>query len=96
MPSSWNQLKQSGFPLDDYSKEMPIGEYEVIVDAVCCAKSASPGRGTGIHVFGRIGERKHWFFVHYLPGHVSHLRTKSWLRAITFACQWKPACIISW
>ena len=75
MPSSWNQLKQSGFSLDDYSKEMPIGEYEVIVDAVCYAKSASR-TGTGIHVFGRIGERKHWFFVHYLPGHASHLRAK--------------------
>jgi hypothetical protein len=75
MPSSWNQLKQSGFSLDDYSKEMPIGEYEVIVDAVGYAKSASR-RGTGIHVFGWIGERKHWFFVHYLPGHASHLQAK--------------------
>jgi hypothetical protein len=75
MPSSWNQLKQRGFPLDGSSKEMPIGEYEVIVDAVCYAKSASR-TGTGIHVFGRIGERKHWFSVHYLPGHASHLRAK--------------------
>jgi hypothetical protein len=41
MPSSWNQLKQSGFPLDDYAN---------------------------------------WFFVHYLPGHASHLRAKE-LRA---------------
>ena len=57
MPSSWNQLKQSGFPLDDYAKEMPIGEYEVIVDGVCYAKSSSR-TGTGIHVFGRIRERK--------------------------------------
>jgi hypothetical protein len=31
-------------------------------------------------VFGRIRERKHWFFVHYLPGHASHLRAKE-LRA---------------
>ena len=55
--------------------EMPIGEFEVIVDGVCYAKSSSR-TGTGIHVFGRIGERKHWFFVHYLPGHASHLRAK--------------------
>ena len=79
MPSSWNQLEQSGFPLDDYAKEMPIGEYEVIVDGVCYAKSSSR-TGTGIHVFGRIRERKHWFFVHYLPGQASHLRAKE-LRA---------------
>ena len=59
--------------------EMPIGEYEVIVDGACYAKSSSL-TGTGIHVFGRIGERKHWFFVHYLPGHASHLRAKE-LRA---------------
>ena len=75
MPSSWNQLKQSGFPLSDYAKEMPIGEYEVIVDGVCYAKSGSR-IGTGIHVFARIRERKHWFFVHYLPGHASYLRAK--------------------
>jgi hypothetical protein len=50
LPSSWNQLKQSGFPLDDYDKEMPIGKYEVIVDDVCYAKSSSR-IGTGIHVF---------------------------------------------
>ena len=75
MPSSWNQLKQSGFPLDDYAMEMPIGEFEVIVDGVCYAKSSSR-TGTGIHVFCRIRERKHWFFVYYLPGHTSHLRAK--------------------
>ena len=75
MPSSWNQLKQSGFPLDDYTMEMPIGEFEVTVDGVCYAKSSSR-TGTGIQVFGKIGERNHWFFVHYLPGHASHLRAK--------------------
>ena len=75
MPSSWNQLKQSGFPLDDYAREMPLGEFDVIVDGVCYAKSSSR-TGTGIHVFGRIGERKHWFFVHYLPKHASYLRAK--------------------
>ena len=75
MPGSWNQFQQSGFPLDDYAMEMPIGEYEVIVDGVCYAKSSSR-TGTGIHVFGRIGERKHWFFVHYVPGYSSYLRAK--------------------
>ena len=55
MPCSWNQLKQSGFPLDDYAKDMPIGEYEVIVDGVCYAKMASR-IGTGIHLFARIRE----------------------------------------
>src|SRR5262245_46610804 len=54
---------------------MPIGEFEVMVDGVCYAKSSSR-TGIGIHVFGRIGERKHWFFVHYLPGHASHSRAK--------------------
>ena len=39
-------------------------------------RKARPEPGTGIHVFGRIRERKHWFFVHYLPGHASHLRAK--------------------
>ena len=66
MPSSWNQLKQSGFPLDDYAKEMPIGEYEVIVDGVCYAKSSSR-TGTGVRMLAGIREGKHWFFVHYLP-----------------------------
>ena len=74
MPSSWNQLKQSGFPLSDYAKEIPFGEYEVIVDGVCYAKSSS-----------RIGTGKHWFFVHYLPGHASHLRAKE-LRAGDQVC----------
>ena len=55
MPGSWNQFQQSGFPLDDYAKEMPIGEYEVIVDGVCYAKMASRF-GTGIHLFARIRE----------------------------------------
>ena len=27
-----------------------------------------------------FGKEKHWFFVHYLPGHASHLRAKE-LRA---------------
>ena len=77
MPGSWNQFQQSGFPLDDYAKEMPIGEYEVIVDGVCYAKMASRF-GTGIHLFARIREtdKKHWFFVHYVPGHASYLRAK--------------------
>jgi hypothetical protein len=71
------QFQQSGFPLDDYAKDMPIGEYEVIVDAVCYAKMASRF-GTGIHLFARIREtdKKHWFFVHYVPGHASYLRAK--------------------
>ena len=77
MPGSWKQFQQSGFPLDDYAKDMPIGEYEVIVDGVCYAKMASRF-GTGIHVFARIREtdKKHWFFVHYVPGHASYLRAK--------------------
>ena len=75
MPSSWNQLKQSGFPTDDYAREIPIGEFEAIVDGVCYAKSSSR-IGTGIHVFGRIRGRKHWFLVHYLPGHASYWRAK--------------------
>jgi hypothetical protein len=34
--------------------------------------------GTGIHLFARIQEtdKKHWFFVHYVPGHASYLRAK--------------------
>ena len=55
MPSSWNQLKQSGFPPDDYAREIPIGEYEVIVDGVCYAKSSSR-IGTGIHCLAGFGK----------------------------------------
>jgi hypothetical protein len=49
----------------------------VIVDGVCYAKMASRF-GTGIHLFARIREtdKKHWFFVHYVPGHASYLRAK--------------------
>jgi hypothetical protein len=77
MPDSWNQFQERGFPLDDYAKDIPIGEYEVIVDGVCYAKSASR-IGTGIHVFARMRntDKKHWFFVYYLPGQSSYLRAK--------------------
>jgi len=72
MPKSWNQFLESGFPLDDYEKEIPLGEYEVILDEVCYAKTSS--RGTGIHLFARhlATDKKHWFFVFYVPWHSSY------------------------
>ena len=77
MPVSWNQFQERGFSLDGYAKDIPLGQYEVIVDGVCYTKSSSR-IGTGLHVFARVRDtnEKHWFFVYYLPRQSSYLRAK--------------------
>ena len=55
---------------------MPIGEYEVIVDAGLLCEKLRPESALESTCLAGFGERKHWFFVHYLPGHASHLRAK--------------------
>ncbi len=44
----------------------------------CAMRKCASRIGTGIHLFARIREtdKKHWFFVHYVPGHASYLRAK--------------------
>ncbi len=66
MPMSWNQFVESEFPLDDYDKEIPVGDYEVVLDEVCVSRKTS-SRGSGIHLFAPLSETgmKHWFFVFY-------------------------------
>lgn len=76
MPDAWNRFQERGFPVDYYDKEIPMGEYDVVLDASCYSKSSS--RGTGVHLFARHGEtdKKYWFYVFYLPGHPSYLNAK--------------------
>ncbi len=76
MPDSWKLFQDGGFPLDDYDKEVPLGEYDVVLDGSCYSKSSKGG--TGVHLFARHGEtgKKYWFYVHYLPGHPSYLGAK--------------------
>jgi len=74
MPDAWKRFQERGFPLDDYDKDIPLGEYEAVLDASCYSKSSK--RGTGVHLFARHGEKKYWFYVHYLPGHPSYLNAK--------------------
>ena len=77
MPISWKQLKESGFPLDDYDKDISIGEHELIVDGACYSKSSQGG--SGIHIFARHWEtgKKYWCYVHYLADHSSYVAAKA-------------------
>ena len=82
MPSSWNQLKQSGFDRKPYRECDRFGTWEATIDALAYSHGSrvtvkGKGRRAGIHLFVRAMDgEKFWLYAIYRSDSVACHRAK--------------------